>query len=198
MVRPLPGVIVLLLAAAPALLPDRVHGVREGSPGADRGRQASVLSPRAAHADPGDPRLARVRAYQALGAEALKRIDGRVRVGELISIVADSTAPKEVRTAAAAATTSDNALVNDPDLSLGGSGFLRPRLLVLTRVEGLLVADDDLTRTLAQTVADGLVPGAQRRLAGLSPEDLREYVTRSRANARAALMKARALVRLSM
>lgn len=187
MVRPLPGVIVLLLAATPALLPDRVHGVREGFPGADRGRQASVLSPRAAHADPVDPRLARVRAYQGLGAEALKRIDGRVRVAELLSIVADSTAPKEVRAAAAAAMTADIALVNDVDLSFEGQGSLRPRLVLLTRVYGLLLSDDEITRSLAKSLCEGLMPGAWLAIERLSPEELRTYVERRRAETMTAL-----------
>jgi len=159
MIRPLPVLVLVALAAAPALAgpatvrksSDRVYAIDRAVARLDR------LVVRAKT----DPRLERVRAFKELGADALKGDARAVRVGDLLEIVEDQEAPKEIREEAAAAIFADLALVNDPDLSLAGKKLQRPRAIFTMKVLKLLTDNDAFTRSLAKTICEGLWPGTR-------------------------------------
>lgn len=147
-----------------------------------------VLAGPRALAGPDDPRLERVRRYKALTAEELRGGGARVRVADLLAIVADTSATREVREEAAAAIHADLALVNDPDLSLAGKGNDRPRSRFTLRVLPLVEADDGVTRSLALSICEGLwpglrapggVPGLVARLEGMRDAFLAELAGRT-------------------
>ena len=136
-----------------------------------------VLAGPRALAGPDDPRSERGRKSKALTPEELKGGGSRVRVADLLAIVADTSAPREVRTEAAAAIHTDMALVNDPDLSLSGKRNDRPRSMFTLRLLPLVKADDVVTRSLAISICEGLWPGL--RAPGGAP-DLVAWLERRR------------------
>lgn len=159
MIRPSTLLVLAALAAAPALAGPTT--IRKA------GDRVAVLDKALARLDrlvvraKTDPRLEQVRAYKELGAEALKGDTRTLRVDDLLAIVEDATAPKEIREESAAAIFSDLALVNDPDLSLAGKKMQRPRALFTMKVLKLLTDNDPFTRALAKTICEGLWPGTR-------------------------------------
>lgn len=159
MIRPLPVLVLVALAAAPALAGPAT--VRKAS---DR---VAVLDKALARLDrlvvraKTDPRLERIRAFKELGTDALKGDAPRIRVDDLLQIVEDADAPKEIREEAASSIFSDLALVNDPDLSLAGKKLQRPRAIFTMKVLKLLTDNDAFTRSLAKTICEGLWPGTR-------------------------------------
>ncbi len=159
MIRPLPVLVLVALAAAPALAGPAT--VRKAS---DR---VAVLDKALARLDrlivraKTDPRLERVRAFKELGAAQLKDDARTPRVDDLLEVVEDALAPKEIRDEAAAAIFADLALVNDGDLSLAGKKMQRPRAIFTMKVLKLLTDNDAFTRSLAKTICEGLWPGTR-------------------------------------
>ena len=159
MIRPLPVLVLVALAAAPALAGPAT--VRKAS---DR---VAVLDKALARLDrlvvraKTDPRLERIRAFKELGADALKSDAPRIRVDDILQIVEDADAPKEIREEASSAVFSDLVLVNDPDLSLAGKKLQRPRAIFTMKVLKLLTDNDAFTRSLAKTICEGLWPGTR-------------------------------------
>lgn len=159
MIRPTALLVLVALAAAPALAgPASVR--RSADRVADLDKALARLDRLVVRAKT-DPRLERVRAFKELGADALKSDAPRVRVGDILDVVEDQEAPKEIREEAANAVFSDLALVNDPDLSLAGKKMQRPRGICTMKVLKLLTDNDAYTRALAKTICEGLWPGVR-------------------------------------
>ncbi len=161
MIRPTTLLVLVALAAAPALAGPAV--VRRSSARVEAIDKAMARLDRLVVRAKTDPRLEKVRAYKELGAEQLKAAaDARpLRVDDILDIVEDATAPKEIREEAAAAVFADIALVNDPDLSMQGKKLQRPRAMFTMKVLKLLTDNDAYTRALAKTICEGLWPGTR-------------------------------------